>query len=105
MVDLWADENEPVITSIATEYIVTLPRGRHRKISEDVAIYVQVETGPTPSLLSIQFDKGNWMGRPPRWDDYKEIRDWLIEWELAESRQIGPEDSELFATEKMVNNA
>src|SRR5580765_8574595 len=36
-------------------------------------------------------------------EDRKEIYDWLIEWEYAEWRRIGPEDSELFVTIKLAD--
>jgi hypothetical protein len=34
-------------------------------------------------------------------DNRMEVYGYLVEWELAEWRQIGPEDSEIFATKKL----
>jgi len=37
-------------------------------------------------------------------EDRMEVFGWLIEWEMAEWRAIGPEDNELFATKKLADH-
>lgn len=95
--DLYADENKPQTRLYYHVWRVELPfevRSQY-KTSELPFIYVSV---CTDGLVSIE-PNTSWPGLSVT-DHAKrhEIYEYLVEWELAVWRRIGPEDSELFAT-------
>lgn len=102
MIDLWADENEPETHYWSKVYLVRIPRASERTSSEQFFVYVEVDQY---DIISIGGDS-SWFGNKVDRDNiHKEIYDWLVEWELAEWKQIGPEDSEIFATEKLTKES
>jgi hypothetical protein len=100
--NLYADDMEPIAERTALVYRLALSnekRMEHRTDRPPV-VYVEVEDD---GLLIIQ--DHSWFNqktfRIMEWEERREVYDWLIEWEYAEWRKIGPEDSELFATTKL----
>ena len=111
-IDLWAEENAPTVKPAWRTYCIRIPNVR------DTVIYLDVDDNDyselpweTQSLYMIQgFNESisSWFGRRIDKMTYKEreeIWEWLIEWELVVLRKIGPEDSEYFATDKLLQGA
>lgn len=97
MIDLYADENEPVSEWIGNIYSVKLLHGdRENRYN----IYVEVDEYGQISIQDHTFFLGKDF-RSMSWEERREVYSVLVEWELAEWRSIGPEDSELFATKKL----
>jgi hypothetical protein len=103
MIDIYADENKPVVKFAWTVHRLALPDNERYKHKWDTQplVYVTVEEG---GLLGLDDSVTVWFGDKLR-DAGKsvavirnEIYEWLIEWGFAEWRNIGPEDRELFAT-------
>jgi hypothetical protein len=94
--DIYAPENEPEIHEWATVYLVKIPfKPTH---PTRTAVYVEVDEYGVISIHPYAV----WSGHKPKThQQLMEIYEWLVEWELAEWKAIGPEDSELFATEKL----
>lgn len=105
--DLYADENEPYTHLSHSVYGLRLPYPA--KFPTDVQPFVYVEVD-TYGFINIDRSRTRWFGDSLTNVDAsksvhaieKEIYEWLVEWELAEWKSIGPEDRELFATEKLV---
>jgi len=57
-----------------------------------VALYIDVDT----------FDIVSPNDRNMQYEEARQVYDWLVENDYAEWRAIGPEDSELFATDKLL---
>lgn len=109
-IDLYADENAPLIQFYSSIYRVTIPRPAEFPTGEIPFVYVEVDNF---GMISVDQRQTYWSGTRLRTldivDDNRavnsllvEIHNWLVEWELAEWKAIGPEDSELFATEKLL---
>jgi len=101
-IDLWDAENEPVFSEVWTTYLVKLPHNTSRKSDEMVFVYVEVDQY---GLVSLDRQHTIWFGEKYSMSSHelaRSIYEWLVEWEFAEWKAIGPEDSELFATEKLV---
>ena len=102
--DLYATENEPRVAFQYTVYGVRIP---WRQETRDVHVNVALIVYDQDNLVNIDFHRTTWFGLPSA--DVKnhtqEIWDWLSEWELVELKQIGPEDSEYFATDKFFKRA
>jgi hypothetical protein len=97
-VDLYADENEPVVKDWATIYTLLVLRSLDQTRGH-ICVYVEVDN--EYGLISLS-NHTVWFGRSVNSHETRmEIYEWLVEWELAEWKAIGPEDSELFATEKL----
>ena len=99
-IDIYADSNEPTPVYWGRIYLLRLT---HEQTGRDQAtsIWVNVDT-----YDELSVEKGTWLGEPvdrQNWAQVREILDWLVEWEYAEWRRIGPEDSEVFATEKLLS--
>lgn len=102
--EIFDDALEPVPVEWSTTYLIHLPDSFRSKVPQvnfvPFTIYVDVmEDG----LLTLNHHTV-WYGKTikdMKWDEEKEILDYLIEWELARWVRIGPEDSEVFATEKL----
>jgi hypothetical protein len=102
MIDLWADENEPEVTQVALIFRVCLQRSLHFTSPSDELpwIYVEVDKWGVISIgEATRFPVEGYS--KDVYAHQREVMDYLVEWELAEWRAIGPEDSELFATEKL----
>lgn len=104
--DLYADENEPFCFTSHTTYGLRLPHPAKFKTGEQPYVYVDVDTY---GMVNIDRYRTRWFG-VDLLDSHgsrsvhsleKEIYEWLVEWELAEWKSIGPEDRELFATKKL----
>jgi len=103
--ELYEDKNapqEPVFV-----YTVYQIRPNDRVLMENptsfmpFSLYVGVRED---GLIEMQ-NSTYWFGKKwpdMSWDEKREVYDFLTEWEYAEWKQIGPEDSELFAMEKLV---
>jgi hypothetical protein len=107
--DLYSDGNEPEAHFVYTTYIVRLSRNANRKSDEMAFVYVEVDQY---GLLNLNEYRTIWFddklthvdaGRSVH-ELRKQIYDWLVEWEFAEWKRIGPEDSELFATAKLIGD-
>jgi len=83
MEDIWKDENEPEVSFSEIVYAVSVPQLR---------IGARIAVDSYDLISSID-----------SWGFAKlaEVYEWLVEWELAYWKAIGPEDSELFATNKL----
>jgi hypothetical protein len=107
-IDLYADENRPLVRLASTTYRVSIPRPAEVRTQDIPFVYVEVDY---LDMISIDRRYTNWDGLRGMdlIEDNRsvnsllvEIYAWLVEWELAEWRRIGPEDSELFATSKLI---
>jgi hypothetical protein len=107
--NLWADDMEPKVTlgDIIVEIRVPLDRMKHKTNEMGSAtLTIERESGYVAGFDWYWFgvknprsyNKENWHLLDVR----KEVVDWLHEWELIETRPIGPEDSEYFATDKLM---
>lgn len=96
MSDLYADENEPVSEFYATVYRVKFPRPGEF----NYWIYIEVDQYGMLILQDHTFFCGKTFRNMSR-NERSEVYEFLVEWELAEWKQIGPEDRELFATERL----
>jgi hypothetical protein len=70
--------------------------------------YLEVETEHDPDCM-INCRYWQWFGLHSSHkaagnyqEALNEVWEWLVEWELIELRSIGPEDSEYFATDKLM---
>lgn len=100
MIELYADENEPKVNFTERVYRVSFPRPTEVKSSDAYALYVGVDNY---GMIAIH-PHSYWFGMNVdqlKFEERQEIYEFLIEWELAVWRKIGPEDSELFATTKL----
>jgi hypothetical protein len=91
-VDLW--EVEPVVNFAWHTWNIRIPEVR------DMRLYIEVEESGMIQLNSYSFFNGK-KEADMSFDERREVYEYLCEWELAVWRRIGPEDSELFATEKL----
>lgn len=98
-IDLYADKNEPVTEYQYTVYKVMLPYSARMTMRTNIQPYAYIGVDAY-GMISIE-SYTIWFGKHLKdltWDERKEIYDWLVEWEIAEWKAIGPEDSELFIT-------
>ena len=96
---LWKPENEPKLEETGTVYCVKFPNPVDKR-NQYYAIWVEVDRY---DLANVQ-EHSIFLGKSFKnmdWKQRREVYDFLIEWELCEWRRIGPEDSELFATDKL----
>jgi hypothetical protein len=111
-IDLWLDKHEPVVKPAWRTFCIRIPN------LFGTVIYLDVDDNDysdppweTQSLYMIQgFNEriSSWFGKrvdKMTYDERKEIWEWLTEWELVVLRKIGPEDSEYFATDKLLQGA
>lgn len=98
MVDLYTDE--PTFTFSHTTYRITIPNQMEKPSKLIPYVYVEVDQY---NMITVDRARTTWIRgfSPSENKTLMEIYEWLIEWELAEWRDIGPEDRELFATEKL----
>jgi hypothetical protein len=105
--DLYDKKHEPVSKQAHVTYRVGLSPVALRSLKtsayQPFILYVDVDNYDMVSLG----DTTHWFGT--RYaelssDEIQEIHEYLVEWELAEWKQIGPEDSELFATKKLTES-
>lgn len=106
--DLYADENEPVAKYHSITYLVKIP-DKSASVDKAPVVYVEVDEYGLVNVGGNSIWQGTGVGAQTSYYDPRsyhsrvmEIYDWLVEWELCEWKRIGPEDSELFATEKLV---
>ena len=105
-VDLYADENAPYVWESHTTYGLRLPYPAKFKTDKQPFVYVEVDTY---GMVNIDRHRTRWFGLDLTDKDagrsvYQiemQIYEWLVEWELAVWKQIGPEDREIFATAKL----
>lgn len=101
--DLWAPEAEPTVRRLYATYRLTVPSevaSGHR--TEDIP-FVYLDVYSEDGLATLNLHYTLWFNKKPsRGVDIvqDEIWEWLQEWELVESKRIGPEDSEFFVTDK-----
>ncbi len=108
-IDLFADDNKPEILWPCRSITVRVPPKPRMKGEKAARTNYQV------TLLIDEhnyIEITNWIWGSVRFlegtalevshDIRKEIWDWLEEWELVVLRPIGPEDSEYFATDKLI---
>ena len=107
MIDLWDDNNEPIVRFNQAVYYVGLPSEVQMTMPTNEIPYVYVGVDKYGLVELVNF---NWFGQYSRNVDStkqggirREIYQWLEEWEIIESRRIGPEDSEWFATKKLLD--
>jgi hypothetical protein len=97
--DLYDDENEPVVDETARVYHLALDRHR-TGFRNWITVLISVD-----NYEMIHIDQGHWFGEKIDITNHTqmlEIYEWLVEWDYAEWKKIGPEDSELFATERLL---
>lgn len=104
-IDIWAEEHAPIVSPVARLYSLRIPGEMNRRTSIGANVYVEVDGVGVITLNSATY----WFGvevYPHTRDNHETIMgiyDWLVEWEYAKWEDIGPEDRELFATEKLTN--
>lgn len=118
-INLSEDEGKPQ-PSFSREIIyINLPLETQRKLPKVRDNPIRVVIGiDAYGMISLEMGT-SWYGRKykgamghndlydPRVmqpDDHMAAYNWLIEWELAEWRSIGPEDKELYATKKFAED-
>lgn len=103
--DIYNDEYEPKSFHYAVVYRVEFPRDKQPQASwTPYRLYVEVDNYDQVHIS----DNSYWFGKhwhDMSWAERREVWDVLVEWELFEWRRIGPEDSELFATDKLTEGA
>lgn len=98
----YAEENAPYVKQTSVVYIVRSPRPAEMKSEDVIRLYVEVDI--SDGLATLQ-PYSSFQGKNYKDMDHserREVYDYLIEWELLEWRKIGPEDSELFATNNLL---
>lgn len=99
--DIYNDEYEPEPYHHSVIYRVEFPRDKMPQASwAPYRIYVEIDNYDQASLSKYTY----WFGKrleDMSYEEQREIMDYLVEWELLEWKRIGPEDSELFATDKL----
>ena len=90
--EIWNDDQKPVVHEHGKIYWIRTPDHKHGAFVE-----VELESGMVGISTSWGFGDPN----AKEWQRNREAMDWLVEWELAEWKNIGPEDAELFATKKL----
>lgn len=106
--DIWADENEPVVTPAWTTYRVALPDKVRSKMKWNTQPVVCVQVDEW-GMVTLDAAHTHWFGDRLTHVDAsksvyqltKEIWEWLVEWEFVRWINIGPEDRELFALKKL----
>jgi hypothetical protein len=102
--DLWAEENAPEVFYNATVYCVRYPFHIRRTLPTKVLPFVYLEVDPY-GMVDVR--SYHWFGATSSegkdWRIQKEIFSYLQEWEYIQSIRIGPEDSEWFATDKLLS--
>jgi hypothetical protein len=101
--DLYADEHAPAAAHQAVVYTLGV-NSEHKQPHPGrvITVYVAVDNY---GMCHLEHN-GFWLGEkvdPTNHTLAREIYDWLVEWEYAEWKAIGPEDHELFATEKLTS--
>ena len=99
--NLYDDANEPAASQTAVVYRVALDTTKTPRVLF-TSVFVAVD-----NYSLVQIDSGMWMGEKIDTTNHKQVReilDWLIEWEYATWRPIGPEDSEVFALDKLTGS-
>lgn len=94
------DCNPPVVKQTAIIYHVSHPNPATRRWADGYFVYIEVEDS---DYAQIQ-QHSSYYGKSYKNMEHSERMDlytFLVEHELLEWRKIGPEDSELFATEKL----
>jgi len=107
-IDIYADIVKPEAKLLSHVYTVIPAYPFSTKIRVSVRVYQD-------GLVNL--DRYSWFGKSgpkhggyrlsdPKdkeiWDTNQEVYAWLSEWEFIELKRIGPEDSEWFATEKLI---
>jgi hypothetical protein len=102
--DSFNSENEPESRQLWVTYVITVSDERRMKFPMasfcPYRIYIEVGSYNTCALQAGT----SWFGKnfdEMGHEEKKEIWELLSEWNLVELRQIGPEDSEYFATDKL----
>jgi hypothetical protein len=95
-------EIEPDVQRVWVTHHVHIPWNRRSefKTGNHYSIYVDVEESGLIQLNETTW----WNGKRAdklTYEERREVYEFLIEWELASWRAIGPEDSELFALKKL----
>lgn len=99
MTDIYADEYEPIVNQHSRIYRIVIPKWDERRSIDNGFVYVEVDNY---GIISIQEKCTTWFGEDISQPSVRrDITSWLVEWELAEWKQIGSEDSELFATDRL----
>lgn len=106
-VDWYAKDMEPEKFEYKLFYI-RMPKVCERKTGDTVSCHLKVDQYGYCELLDW-YNFGKRDPHEPYNSETMHLRDaeidvweWLAEWELVELRPIGPEDSEYFATEKLI---
>jgi hypothetical protein len=102
--ELYDKENSPAKKFHYTVYTIQLnpkaQRGLRTTMHNPFHLYVGVHHDGLVSVLDHPF----WFGvkfKDMNHEQRRDVYEYLTEWEFAEWVQIGPEDSELFATDKL----
>jgi hypothetical protein len=102
--ELYDDDNAPTSKQWCVVYVVELNRGTLRNLKTSMynpfRIYLEVHDD---GLVQLG-DHTTWFGvkvGDMNHEQKSEIYEYLTEWEICEWQRVGPEDSELFATDKL----
>lgn len=95
---------EPVAAYTATTYTIQLSREAVYQLRSKDCPFIVVSVDMFGMVDIVRY---TWFGEhsytSKKHSVVREIIAWLEEWGFVQTRQIGPEDSEWFATEKLVN--
>lgn len=96
MISLYADENAPTIQQCGIVYRLQTPHPIYRE-GVNISIHVD-DMGFINEIVGWFAGK---LVRSMTHDEQLEVYKYLVEWELAALRAIGPEDYDYFATKKL----
>jgi hypothetical protein len=111
-VDIFADDKEPRLAGISKTYHVLYPDKAPTRFASPVWADIEVDEHGYCELRDWKYFEQ----RPKRtggynltdaedsdkWEAMRQVWSWLAEWDLVELKPIGPEDSEYFATDKLL---
>jgi len=110
-IDLWADEHEPTVKPAWRTYCIRIPKlfGTVIYLDVDDTDYSEPpwESEPLYMIQGMNERISSWFGErldKMTWEAKNDIWAWLMEWELVVLRKIGPDDSEYFATQKLLDS-
>ena len=109
LLPIWDDENAPKITGINRVFHVAGPKMEGyspvwANVNVDSNDYCELDGWHFFGHRPKRDGTGYYLSKPEDaiiWEAMTHVWTWLAEWEYVELRQIGPEDSEYFATDKL----
>lgn len=101
---VWDEKYRPVPAYNATVYTLQFSRDAVRELNGEDCPFIHVSVDMFGMLSIIRYSWfGEYSTKGHKWSVAREILDWMVEWDLAQMRQISPDESDWFATEKLLS--